>query len=136
MNEDIELIDKMRRLAAMLPREASPKTRDRLTTAVRARQPRTRPPQVVANLPPEPTQAQVVAKQNQAFDTARQNILAPAGATSYEVSHQAIETVAPEVAVRLPIRHSQEDAGARALMGDPAGQAIAGRFKAHVGGLL
>jgi hypothetical protein len=43
VNEDIELIDALRRLAAALPREASPETRDRLTAAVRARQPR-RPP--------------------------------------------------------------------------------------------
>jgi len=43
MNEDIELIDKMRRLAAALPREAGPEIGDRLMAAVRARQPR-RPP--------------------------------------------------------------------------------------------
>jgi outer membrane receptor protein involved in Fe transport len=38
-----------------------------------------------------PTQAQVVNQQNQKFDAARQAIVAPIGATSYEVSHQAIE---------------------------------------------
>jgi hypothetical protein len=41
--------------------------------------------------PPTPTQAQIVNQQNQRFDAARQTILAPVGATSYEVSHQAIE---------------------------------------------
>ena len=65
----------------------------RVVAPVERRQPRARPPQVVANLPPAPTQAQVVAKQNQAFDTARQNILTPVGANSYEVSHQAIEAL-------------------------------------------
>jgi outer membrane receptor protein involved in Fe transport len=56
--------------------------------------PRTPPPrQVVTSQPPPPTptQAQVVNQQNQKFDAARQTILAPVGATSYEVSHQAIE---------------------------------------------
>ena len=65
----------------------------RVVAPVERRQPRTRPPQVVANLPPAPTQAQVVAKQNQAFDAARQNIVTPVGANSYEVSHQAIEAL-------------------------------------------
>src|SRR5271169_1200776 len=39
----------------------------RVVAPAERRQPRTRPPQVVANLPPAPTQAQVVAQQNQAF---------------------------------------------------------------------
>jgi outer membrane receptor protein involved in Fe transport len=65
----------------------------RVVAPVERRQPRTRPPQVVANLPPAPTQAQVVAKQNQAFDTARQNILTPVGANTFEVNHQAIEAL-------------------------------------------
>jgi outer membrane receptor protein involved in Fe transport len=54
--------------------------------------PRTPPPrQVVTRQPAPPTQAQVVNQQNQKFDAARQTILAPVGASSYEVSHQAIE---------------------------------------------
>ena len=60
------------------------------------RRPRTPPPrQVVTRQPPAPTptQAQVVAQQNQAFDAARQSILTPIGATSYEVNHQAIEAL-------------------------------------------
>ena len=65
----------------------------RVVAPVERRQPRTRPPQVVANLPPAPTQAEVVAKQNQAFDTARQNILAPLGAGTYQLSQQAIEAL-------------------------------------------
>src|SRR5450631_2215839 len=65
----------------------------RVVAPVERRQPRTRPPQVVANLPPAPTQTEVVAKQNQAFDAARQNILAPAGANSYELGRQAIEAL-------------------------------------------
>jgi outer membrane receptor protein involved in Fe transport len=39
---------------------------------------------------PAPTQAEVVNRQNQKFDSARQAILAPIGATSFEVNHQAI----------------------------------------------
>src|SRR5882672_4977309 len=65
----------------------------RVVAPVERRRPRTPPPRVVTNQPPAPTQAQVVAQQNQAFDTARQNILAPVGATSYQVSHQAIEAL-------------------------------------------
>ncbi|MFK4724863.1 outer membrane receptor protein involved in Fe transport [Bradyrhizobium niftali] len=55
---------------------------------------RTPPPRQVVTrqpAPPTPTQAQVVNQQNQKFDAARQTILAPVGASSYEVSHQAIE---------------------------------------------
>jgi outer membrane receptor protein involved in Fe transport len=68
------------------------------------RRPRTPPPrQVVRRQPSAPTQiqapseaatqAQVVAQQNQKFDTARQNIFPPIGAGSYEMSHQAIESL-------------------------------------------
>ncbi len=58
------------------------------------RRPRTPPPrQVVTNQPPAPTEAQVVAQQTQVFDAARQTILAPTGATSYQVSHQTIEAM-------------------------------------------
>lgn len=68
------------------------------------RRPRTPPPrQVVRRQPSAPTQtqapseaatqAQVVAQQNQKFDAARQNIFPPVGAGSYEMSHQAIESL-------------------------------------------
>jgi outer membrane receptor protein involved in Fe transport len=40
---------------------------------------------------PAPTQAQVVTEQNQKFDAARQAIVAPIGATSYQIGRQAIE---------------------------------------------
>ena len=50
----------------------------RVVAPVERRRPRTPPPQVVTNQPPAPTQAEVVAKQNQVFDAARQTILAPA----------------------------------------------------------
>jgi hypothetical protein len=72
-------------------RQVLPETR--VAAPVERRQPRARPPQVVANLPPAPTQAQVVAKQNQVFDTGRQNILAPLGAGTYQLNHQAIEAL-------------------------------------------
>jgi hypothetical protein len=69
----------------------------RVVAPAERRSARTPPPrQVVTRQPPAPTpptQAQVVAQQNQAFDTARQSILAPIGATSYEVNHQAIEAL-------------------------------------------
>jgi outer membrane receptor protein involved in Fe transport len=43
--------------------------------------------------PPPPSEAQVVAGKNEKFDEARQNILAPLGANSYQVNHQAIEAL-------------------------------------------
>ena len=64
-------------------------------TAPRERpRPRQRPPQVVTNPPPAPpTQQQVVATQNEKFDSARRNIFPPVGAAAYEVTHQAIEAL-------------------------------------------
>jgi outer membrane receptor protein involved in Fe transport len=56
--------------------------------------PRVRPPQVATNQPPAPpTQEQVVAQQNEKFDTGRRNIFPPVGANSYEVTHQALEAL-------------------------------------------
>ena len=56
--------------------------------------PRLRPPQVATNQPPAPpTQQQVVAQQNEKFDSARKNIFPPVGANSYEVTRQAIESL-------------------------------------------
>ena len=76
----------------------------RVVAPAEQRRPRTPTPRQVVNNQPSartqapaqpasqaPTQAQVVNEQNQKFDAARQAIVAPAGATSYEVSHQAIE---------------------------------------------
>src|SRR5450759_3350601 len=61
----------------------------RVAAPVERRRPRTPPPtHVVANpSPPGPTQAQVTARQNEKFDAARQTLLAPTGANSYEVTH-------------------------------------------------
>jgi outer membrane receptor protein involved in Fe transport len=42
---------------------------------------------------PPQTEAQVVAGKNEKFDEARQNIVAPVGATSYQINHQAIEAL-------------------------------------------
>ena len=42
---------------------------------------------------PPQTEAQLIAGKNDKFDEARRNILAPTGATSYEMSHQAIEAL-------------------------------------------
>jgi outer membrane receptor protein involved in Fe transport len=56
--------------------------------------PRVRPPQVATTQPPAPpTQQQVVAQQNEKFDAARKNIFPPVGASAYEVTHQAIESL-------------------------------------------
>jgi outer membrane receptor protein involved in Fe transport len=91
--------------AAAAPQQSTggnvlPETR---VVAPAERRPRTAPRQVVARRAPAQTQvstqapreastqAQVVNQQNQKFDAARQTMLAPVGATSYEVSHQAIE---------------------------------------------
>jgi outer membrane receptor protein involved in Fe transport len=76
----------------------------RVVAPAEQRRPRTPTPrQVVSNQPsartqaptqpasPAPTQAQIVNQQNEKFDAARQALVAPIGATSYEVSHQAIE---------------------------------------------
>ena len=43
--------------------------------------------------PPPPSEAQVVASTNEKLETARQTIVAPVGATSYQVNHQAIEAL-------------------------------------------
>jgi outer membrane receptor protein involved in Fe transport len=42
---------------------------------------------------PPQSEAQVVAGKNEKFDQARQNIVAPIGATSYQINHQAIEAL-------------------------------------------
>jgi outer membrane receptor protein involved in Fe transport len=77
----------------------------RVVAPAERRRPRTAPRQVVTRRAPAqtqvstqapseaPTQAQVVNQQNQKFDAARQAILAPIGATSYEVSQQAIQAL-------------------------------------------
>ena len=77
----------------------------RVVAPAERRRPRTAPRQVVTRRAPAqtqvstqapseaPTQAQVVNQQNQKFDAVRQTILAPIGATSYEVSHQAIQAL-------------------------------------------
>jgi outer membrane receptor protein involved in Fe transport len=76
----------------------------RVVAPAERQRPRTPPPRQVATRQPpaatrtQPTvstpaqtQAQVVNQQNQKLDAARQAILSPVGATSHEVSHQAIE---------------------------------------------
>src|ERR1700730_5199480 len=68
------------------PRRAQPPRRPqtRVTTGQRRETPAA---------PPPPTEAQVVAGKNDRFDEARQNIVAPIGATSYQINHQAIEAL-------------------------------------------
>ena len=65
----------------------------RVAAPAERRKPRSRPPQVTSNQPPAPTQAQVVATQNDKLDAARNAILAPIGAGTYQLSHQAIEAL-------------------------------------------
>jgi outer membrane receptor protein involved in Fe transport len=61
------------------------------------RRPKTRvttgKPRQTPAAPPPQTEAQVVAGKNEKFDEARRIILAPVGANSYEINHQAIEAL-------------------------------------------
>jgi outer membrane receptor protein involved in Fe transport len=61
------------------------------------RRPKTRvttgKPRQTPAAPPPQTAAQVVAGKNEKFDEARRIILAPVGANSYEINHQAIEAL-------------------------------------------
>src|SRR5713226_1544619 len=68
------------------PRRAQPprRPRTRVTTGQRRETPAA---------PPPPTEAQVVTGKNDKFDEVRQNIVAPIGATSYRINHQAIEAL-------------------------------------------
>ena len=72
-------------IEVVAPRRAQPPRRPR--TAVTSGQRRETPA-----APPQ-TEAQLIAGKNDKFDEARRNILAPTGATSYEMSHQAIEAL-------------------------------------------
>jgi outer membrane receptor protein involved in Fe transport len=67
------------------------------TTRVAApvRKPRPRKPatQIVSNQPPAPTEQQAVTQRNEKFDAARRNIYTNVGASSYEVTRQAIEAL-------------------------------------------
>src|ERR1700694_3884702 len=73
------------KIEVVAPRRAPPtrRPRARVTTSVRRETPAA-PPQ---------TEAQVVAGRNEKFDEARRNIVAPLGAGSYEINHQAIEAL-------------------------------------------
>jgi outer membrane receptor protein involved in Fe transport len=65
----------------------------RVVAPVQRQKPRSAPPQVVSNQPPPPTQAQVVATQNEKLDASRNTILAPLGAGTFQLTHQAIEAL-------------------------------------------
>jgi outer membrane receptor protein involved in Fe transport len=72
-------------IEVVAPRRAQPPRRPRtLVTSGQRRETPATPPQ---------TAAQVIAGKNDKFDEARRNILAPVGATSYEMNHQAIEAL-------------------------------------------
>lgn len=88
-------------IEVIAPRHAQPPRRPktRVTTGQRREVPAA-PPQ---------TEAQVVAGKNEKFDEALHNIVAPAGATSYQINHQAIEampqgnnTTLDKVVLQLP----------------------------------
>jgi outer membrane receptor protein involved in Fe transport len=72
-------------IEVVAPRRAQPPRRPkvRVTTGQRRETP----------AEPPPSEAQVVAGKNATFDTARQAIVAPIGATSYSIGHQAIEAL-------------------------------------------
>jgi outer membrane receptor protein involved in Fe transport len=67
------------------PRRAQPPRRPKTREVTAGRH-------VTPSTPPQ-TEAQVVAGKNDKFDDARQNIVAPIGATSYQINHQAIEAL-------------------------------------------
>jgi outer membrane receptor protein involved in Fe transport len=72
-------------IEVVAPRRAQPPRRPRtLVTSGQRRETPAAPPQ---------TEAQLIAGKSEKFDEARRNILAPTGATSYEMSHQAIEAL-------------------------------------------
>ncbi len=73
-------------IEVVAPRRAQPprRPRTRVVTAPRRETPAA---------PPPPSETQVVAGKNEKFDQARQNIVAPTGATSYQINHQAIEAL-------------------------------------------
>jgi outer membrane receptor protein involved in Fe transport len=73
------------KIEVVAPRRAQPPRRPktRVTTGRRRETPAA-PPQ---------TEAQVVAGKNEKFDEARRNIVAPIGAGSYQINHQAIEAL-------------------------------------------
>jgi outer membrane receptor protein involved in Fe transport len=74
------------KIEVIAPRRAQPPRRPqtRVTTGQRRETPAA---------PPPPTEAQVVAGKNDKFDEARQNIVTPIGANSYQINHQAIEAL-------------------------------------------
>jgi hypothetical protein len=47
----------------------------------------------IPQAPPPPPETQIVAGKNEKFDEVRQNIIAPLGATSHQMNHQAIEAL-------------------------------------------
>jgi outer membrane receptor protein involved in Fe transport len=73
------------KIEVIAPRRAQPprRPRTRVTTGQRRETPAARPQ----------TEAQVVAGKNEKFDEARRNIVAPIGANSNEINHQAIEAL-------------------------------------------
>jgi outer membrane receptor protein involved in Fe transport len=73
------------KIEVVAPRRAQPPRRPktRVTTGVRRETPAASPQ----------TEAQVVAGKNEKFDEARRNIVAPIGAGSYQINHQAIEAL-------------------------------------------
>jgi outer membrane receptor protein involved in Fe transport len=73
-------------IEVIAPKRAEPPRRPK--TRVTTGKPRQTPA-----APPPQTEAQVVAGKNEKFDEARRAILAPVGANSYEINHQAIETL-------------------------------------------
>jgi outer membrane receptor protein involved in Fe transport len=73
------------RIEVIAPRRPQPPRRPRTrVTAGQRRETPAAPPQ---------TEAQVVAGKNEKFDEARHNIVAPIGAGTYELNHQAIEAL-------------------------------------------
>jgi outer membrane receptor protein involved in Fe transport len=75
------------KVEVIAPRRVQPPRRPKTRVITAKRRETPAPP------PPSQTETQVVAGQNTKFDDARHNILAPIGATSYQINHQAIEAL-------------------------------------------
>src|ERR1700675_3572173 len=74
------------KIEVISPRRAQPPRppRTRVTTGK---------PRATPAAPPPPTAAQILAGKNEKLDEARQSIVAPVGANSYEINHQNIEAM-------------------------------------------
>jgi outer membrane receptor protein involved in Fe transport len=63
----------------------------RIVAPIRRPRPPARTQPILATQPPPPAAAQLAVQQNEAFETARKNLLAPVGTSPYEMTQEAIQ---------------------------------------------